>query len=311
MFGGLFIETLVSGIILWLSVGAGGAAAAWLTTDIRSSKLRAIIGGLIIGLIVGLVFALIMQQTGGPSEVGLSIDLYFSLVFGLLFGLGMILSAGVLTSWVFEIQLRERVTLLKPARQRVFRYIKQGGFYGLFFGLIFGLVGGLVGGLIGVVSDESSFVLIGRLWAGLWAGLGAGLLGGLLFGSIGVLSGFVLAFLDTPLVDKRPKPGEGVRASLKNGLKLTLLGFGVLVVLFPALFFSIIVLPLTFTWFGGLAWCQHKALRVVLARQDLLPSKLVPWLDSMVALGLLRRVGGGYIFIHRSLLEYFAELEEW
>ncbi|VAW37359.1 hypothetical protein MNBD_CHLOROFLEXI01-2575, partial [hydrothermal vent metagenome] len=33
--------------------------------------------------------------------------------------------------------------------------------------------------------------------------------------------------------------------------------------------------------------------------------------DGMVARGVLRRVGGGYIFIHRSLLEYFATLEEW
>jgi hypothetical protein len=29
----------------------------------------------------------------------------------------------------------------------------------------------------------------------------------------------------------------------------------------------------------------------------------------MVARGLLRRVGGGTIFIHRSLLEYFANLD--
>jgi len=69
------------------------------------------------------------------------------------------------------------------------------------------------------------------------------------------------------------------------------------------------ILPPVFAWFGGLAWCQHRALRAVLARQGWLPRRLVPWLDSMVARGLLRRVGGGYIFIHRSLLEYFAALE--
>jgi hypothetical protein len=65
-----------------------------------------------------------------------------------------------------------------------------------------------------------------------------------------------------------------------------------------------------FTWFGGLAWSQHWALRFVLWRNGNLPFRLVPWLDEMTERGLLRRVGGGYIFIHRSLLEYFAGLEE-
>jgi hypothetical protein len=70
------------------------------------------------------------------------------------------------------------------------------------------------------------------------------------------------------------------------------------------------ILPPTFTWFGGLAWCQHWALRFVLYRNNLLPRRLIPWLDEMTTRGLLRRVGGGYIFIHRSLLEYFADLYE-
>jgi hypothetical protein len=70
------------------------------------------------------------------------------------------------------------------------------------------------------------------------------------------------------------------------------------------------ILPPTFTWFGGLAWCQHWALRFMLHRRGWLPWRLVPWLEEMAARGLLRRVGGGYIFIHRSLLEYFAALGE-
>jgi hypothetical protein len=48
----------------------------------------------------------------------------------------------------------------------------------------------------------------------------------------------------------------------------------------------------------------------MLWRRGWLPWRLVPWLDEMVARGLLRRVGGGYIFIHRSLLEYFAALAD-
>jgi hypothetical protein len=37
--------------------------------------------------------------------------------------------------------------------------------------------------------------------------------------------------------------------------------------------------------------------------------KYAPFLDFAADRILLRKVGGGYIFIHRLLMEYFAELE--
>ena len=45
-----------------------------------------------------------------------------------------------------------------------------------------------------------------------------------------------------------------------------------------------------------------------LARNNLLPWRLVPFLDHCVDLIFLRRVGGGYIFVHRLLMEHFAEM---
>jgi hypothetical protein len=36
--------------------------------------------------------------------------------------------------------------------------------------------------------------------------------------------------------------------------------------------------------------------------------RLVPFLDHCVDLIFLRRVGGGYIFVHRLLMEHFAEM---
>jgi hypothetical protein len=36
--------------------------------------------------------------------------------------------------------------------------------------------------------------------------------------------------------------------------------------------------------------------------------KLVPFLNHCVDLIFLRRVGGGYIFVHRLLMEHFAEM---
>ncbi len=40
-----------------------------------------------------------------------------------------------------------------------------------------------------------------------------------------------------------------------------------------------------------------------------MPFRLVPFLDYAIERILLRRVGGGYMFVHRTLLEYFAGLE--
>ena len=44
------------------------------------------------------------------------------------------------------------------------------------------------------------------------------------------------------------------------------------------------------------------------SRNNLLPWRLVPFLDHCVDLIFLRRVGGGYIFVHRLLMEHFAEM---
>ncbi|MCI0395932.1 MAG: hypothetical protein L0332_32395 [Chloroflexi bacterium] len=62
--------------------------------------------------------------------------------------------------------------------------------------------------------------------------------------------------------------------------------------------------------FGGVTVIQHAILRWFLHRYDYLPLRLIDFLDAMAGRILLRKVGGGYIFIHRLLLEYFAGLEE-
>ena len=62
---------------------------------------------------------------------------------------------------------------------------------------------------------------------------------------------------------------------------------------------------------AGLAtFVKHFILRFFLSLRDNLPWKLVSFLDEAAERLLLRKVGGSYIFVHRLLLEYFAELEE-
>ncbi len=59
---------------------------------------------------------------------------------------------------------------------------------------------------------------------------------------------------------------------------------------------------------GGMACLQHLLLRVDLWLAGYAPLNYPRFLDNVSERYLLRRVGGGYIFLHRLLLEYFATL---
>ena len=57
---------------------------------------------------------------------------------------------------------------------------------------------------------------------------------------------------------------------------------------------------------GGQACLEHFVLRLLLVRNGSIPWNYVKFLDYAAERILLRKVGGGYTFIHRMLLEYFA-----
>ncbi|MBV9020167.1 MAG: NACHT domain-containing protein [Ktedonobacteraceae bacterium] len=59
---------------------------------------------------------------------------------------------------------------------------------------------------------------------------------------------------------------------------------------------------------GGLACWRHAVLRFLLWRMRAFPYKAVAFLNSATECLLLHKVGGGFIFIHRLLLEYLASL---
>jgi hypothetical protein len=61
--------------------------------------------------------------------------------------------------------------------------------------------------------------------------------------------------------------------------------------------------------YGGYACLSHFALRVVHWRNGSIPWNYARFLDYCAERIFLRKVGGGYIFIHRMLMEYFASLD--
>jgi hypothetical protein len=54
---------------------------------------------------------------------------------------------------------------------------------------------------------------------------------------------------------------------------------------------------------------QHYTLRFWLRRSQVFPWRAVDFLEDARARHFLLRVGGGYRFAHRLLLDYFADLD--
>jgi hypothetical protein len=61
--------------------------------------------------------------------------------------------------------------------------------------------------------------------------------------------------------------------------------------------------------FGGLTVIKHLILRFMLRLTGKTPTNLTDFLDYSSESILMRKVGGGYMFIHRMLMDYFAESE--
>lgn len=146
------------------------------------------------------------------------------------------------------------------------------------------------------------------------AALFFGLIYGLLFGVAGAFQG--------SNVTSKIEPNQGIGQSVKNSLifgPCVGLVVGVLVTLalkfmgFPVtfayyfqntLFFTLAALLLG----GGKAAIQHLVLRYLLYRRHQMPWNYARFLDYACDRIFLQKVGGGYIFIHRLLLEHFAKL---
>jgi hypothetical protein len=57
---------------------------------------------------------------------------------------------------------------------------------------------------------------------------------------------------------------------------------------------------------GGLAVWRHYVIRLLLWRSHAFPGRAPRFLNDACTRFLLRRVGGGYSFMHRLLLDYFV-----
>jgi DNA-binding XRE family transcriptional regulator/GTPase SAR1 family protein len=194
------------------------------------------------------------------------------------------------------------------------------------------LAGGLLVGLLyGLVTGRDYLFTPAKLFPALLLGLGIGLLVGLV---MSIRGGFTYNIPDT---DKILKPNQGILQSVRNSLFFgTFFGtaFGILFGLiygpvlflilgqeyrssFPAnsgLVYGISdgLIVAAFFWLvsGGVACIQHGLLRLLLWIHGSIPWNYAHFLDRAVDLALLQKLGGGYIFFHRLLQEYFSTLDD-
>jgi DNA polymerase III delta prime subunit len=271
-------------LMVFLAKRLQGTQTEFLIEDMQPSWLQNRGQRLIYWLISMLIFGLILGLILGLIEV-----LILVLISGLILGLiaGLIYEQDTIKI-VEIIQIEFTVETLR-------KFLKE-FIFGLIVGLISGLIVGLILGLRGLISG---------LIVGLFSGLILGLKGEIVNKSI---------------------PNQGIWNSAKNMVVFTILFsliffFGQIglkpfllqfieaweITLFIALSQHMIVLY-AFIFFGGQACLQHFVLRLVLWYNRYIPWNYAKFLNRAAERRLIQRVGGRYRFIHRLLLEHFADM---
>jgi hypothetical protein len=122
-----------------------------------------------------------------------------------------------------------------------------------------------------------------------------------------LVSGLIMLVFGEVKTRKRANEGIGrsIKMALATGLALGLSGW-----LLGGVDFGLIVGLTSGLAGGGLFSLRHVVLRLMLWVNRSTPLRYVRFLDYAVEHLFLRKVGGGYIFVHRMLMEYFASLPE-
>ncbi len=260
----------------------------WSWRSLRKRWVAMLIMGVIGGLISLQIFWIIVWYNG--------LEWFDGAFLGLVVGL-------VIWQWSgLEIKIR-------PAERIVWSWesARKGWIIIMSIALVCALVGGLIYGLAGTLVSGLFAVLCVVVWQG----------------------------LSNERLDQHHlvTPNQGIRHSARNGAL-----YGLLIGLASGLFLGAamvltnrihlplsvlisLVLPIVIRWgiisglvggmfFGWDACIKHVILRLFLWRAGSMPWNYARFLDYAAERILLRKVGGGYIFVHRLLLEYFATLDD-
>jgi hypothetical protein len=136
---------------------------------------------------------------------------------------------------------------------------------------------------------------------------------GLVFGlSMGLTFGLIRG-LTSPSIETRTVPNQGIWRSAKNACVFSAIAFLVAcgaaeLLQWRVLYWGIFGLSFGLVAGGGEACIKHFILRLILSLGGYIPWNYARFLDWATERIFLQKVGGGYIFVHRSLLEHFAKM---
>jgi hypothetical protein len=322
---------LASGLVLGVISGLIAGVLFGVLAGLRSGLLVGLISAVSAGLLFGLAVDTRALQLGRSHGIwrtirnalfvgtsvglggGLAAELGFGLSNGLLYGLlGGLTSGLVFGLTIATIDDPTRIEIVETlrwswtkARASLWRSI----LYALLTGLMFGLAGRLIGSGGHELAAALGIAVTTTLGATLIAGLTAGEIETRILPNQGIWRSARHAL--------RFALGGGLAAALINGLVARLVNRIVLgseseLIAEVAITLSIgLVTGLALgLLYGGFACVQHSVLRLVLYRAGAIPWNYADFLDYTVGRLFLRKVGGGYVFAHRLLLEYFATLKD-
>jgi hypothetical protein len=294
-----------AGLLLgWIAAFVGGLAAYG--TDISPTEtlhwsvqaarrhLRSVVSfGLTTGLIIGVAAGVVAGLRAGPIAV----------VVGMLTGAIGGQVVGLFLALVGGLEAKLSVTPVAPAQG-----MRTSRRSALMSALAVGPGSGVVAA-IGIWIVLHLGLWVGHLGGEVGVGLGAGVVSGFV---AGLSASYVIQFGGPFSMD------WGIRRRITIGLGIAIgagVAGGFLAVPVPPTIGAAIagagiglgVATVVALQCGGGAYLRHWALRALLVRNQDIPPRYVAFLEYAARCVLLKRRGGGYQFLHRLLLDYFAD----
>jgi eukaryotic-like serine/threonine-protein kinase len=322
LLGGVIVGS-VYGVIAGLGFRNATSASTTSNNTLRRDILAILLTVILGGLYAAGSFAFHFSQYPGYPIIHLAIlnGIVDGIFYGLVGGIFYKIVNGARTG-KNDI---ETVEALKWSWKSFLQGILSGVGVGIVIGAVFGVILGAIFLIYGKFIDP-------QYGYGFIDGLKTGTRLGLFIGPTFGIGFRLRKKLISQEVKEKTSPNQGIWMSLRNGalIGLTITVFNTVIfgvyaginnfiiqasrTFIPSFTIGSVFLwgitsgVIVFLFFGGYTVIQHLILRFILWRDDAIPLNLVRLLDYASERILLRKVGGGYIFVHRLLMEYFAAL---
>ena len=331
-------EGLVLGATTALSIGSIVGLSRGLSDRLVFRLANALIVGLIAGLIVGLGNGVVTWLVGVLLLKGLHKGLFGIWLFD---GLSVGATVGLLVGLIARVKEKAKpIGTLQQSRE-VRNWQLQSAYKGAIVGIAAALISGLILSLLlcawhNLLAVQVIAILANRLGMGLLSVLNISSLvvlicaiaGALTGGELGALIGVLSKGLTGPNIELRTTSNQGIWRSAKYAAVFALIGGLTLGLIWglTSLLASMLItgfaprledwlhywlvdglfLGILSSLIPGAACIQHFILRLILWQNRSIPWNYTHFLDYATERIFLQKVGGGYIFIHRLLLEHFA-----